>query len=143
MAGDPGLAYQGALVAALKGDSGVAALVGSRIVDEPVQDIAFPYIRIGNFQTVDAGHGCGEAACELFVDIHGWSRPGSGWAFPGRTGAHKLAGAIRAALHAVVLDLGADWVMAEHLCQTGRVLMEPDDITAHAVLSFRALVDPV
>jgi hypothetical protein len=39
------LALQKGLRAALIADAGVAALVGSRIYDEPPQNVTFPYLR--------------------------------------------------------------------------------------------------
>lgn len=134
---DPGLALQGALVATLRGDSAVAAMVAQRVYDQAPDNVAYPYIGIGEIQTIDDGAGCIEDAVEIFVTLHVWSRA------VGRPEAHRIGGAVRAALHLADLNLGADLDLVELQYRDTRVFTDADGRTAHGVLTFRALVDPV
>jgi len=86
-------ATQVALRAALIGDASVAVLVASRVVDEPRDDIEFPYIRIGRMekQGDDTDHTRG-ALVRVAVKIH--SRPKAG-----KVEASHICEAIEAALH--------------------------------------------
>lgn len=47
MADGPTLALRKAVIAGLLADAGVAALVGTRVYDEPPQGVSFPYVRFG------------------------------------------------------------------------------------------------
>ena len=86
-------ATQSGLRAALNGDLGVTALVTDRVVDEPRDDVAFPYVRIGRMekQGDDTDHTRG-ALVRVAVKIH--SRPKSG-----KVEATRICEAIEAALH--------------------------------------------
>ena len=88
-------ATQSGLRAALIGDLGVTALVTDRVVDEPRDDVAFPYVRIGRMekQGDDTDHTRG-ALVRVAVKIH--SRPKSG-----KVEATRICEAIEAALHFV------------------------------------------
>lgn len=44
-------ALQKGLIAALKANAGVAAMVGTRIYDTPPQRVIFPYLRLRNFNS--------------------------------------------------------------------------------------------
>ena len=77
MADSYGLAIQAALVARLKAASGVAALVSTRVYDEPPQSPTFPYVRIGNIEVSPLRADCVSAATVTFgIEAH--SRPVSG-----------------------------------------------------------------
>lgn len=130
MTGDPSLDLQKAINARLRGD--VAAIAG-RVFDEVPADVVFPYVEIGEFQTVDDGAQCVDAV-EVFATLHVWSRAA------GQPECKTIAGAVRGALHEVALDLGADWQFLEIAHQDTRYLKDPDGRTSHAVLTFKALV---
>jgi len=89
---DVALALQAALVAALKADAGVAALVGGRVYDEPPQGAALPYVRIGNIDLAPLRMD-GAKDHDIMFSVEGHSRP-----VQGRVEATRLAAAIRAAL---------------------------------------------
>lgn len=86
-------ATQAGLRAVLIVDPGVVALVAERVVDEPRDNIEFPYIRIGRMerQADDTDHTRG-AVVRVAVKIH--SRPKSG-----KVEASRICEAIEAALH--------------------------------------------
>lgn len=127
---DPSLALQGVINTRLR--SQVSA-VASRVFDEVPQDVVFPYIEIGEFQTVDDGAQCHDGV-EVYATLHVWSRAS------GQVEVKTIAGAVRGALHEVDLDLGAAWQFLEIAHQDSRYLKDPDTKTRHAVLTFRALV---
>ncbi|MFC5423042.1 DUF3168 domain-containing protein [Bosea eneae] len=134
---DPSLALHGAINVRLRAD---IAAVGGRVLDHVPSDVSFPYIEIGEFQTLDDGAQCHDGQ-EVFVTLHVWSRPGDDR--PGQVEAKTIAGAVRGSLHEAALDLGADWQFLEIAHQDTRYLKDPDGLTSHAVLTFRALTAAV
>ncbi|MGW9332720.1 DUF3168 domain-containing protein [Bosea sp. NPDC055594] len=127
---DPSLVLQGAFNARLRVQ--VAAL-GGRFFDRVPADVVFPYLEYGEFQTVDDGAQCHDGQ-EVFATLHVWSRA------IGQVEVKTIAGAVRGALHEAELDLGAAWQFLEIAHQDTRYLKDPDGLTSHAVLTFRALV---
>ena len=92
MADGYALALQKGLVAALKADAGVTAIVGNRVYDEPPQSAIRPYIRIGAIVPQALRTQCKRAANVAFsIQCH--SRPLSG-----RVEATGLSDAVVAAL---------------------------------------------
>ena len=87
------LDMQKGVIDALKADTAVTALVGSRIYDEPPQDKEFPYIRIGSIDEDTFDTSCVSGA-ELVFGVRAFSRPGAG-----RVEISRLTTVIRAALH--------------------------------------------
>ena len=127
---DPSLALQGAINVRLRAE--VAALE-QRVLDEVPADVVFPYVELGEFQTLDDGAQCHDGM-EVYATLHVWSRGA------GQVEAKTIAGAVRGALHDVDLDLGAAWQFLEIAHQDTRYLKDPDGRTSHAVLTFRALI---
>lgn len=127
---DPSLALQGAINTKLRAD---VTAVGGRVLDRVPAGVAFPYIEIGDFQTVDDGAQCHDGV-EVFVTLHIWSRA------VGQVEAKTIAGAVRGSLHEADLDLGAAWQFLEIAHQDTRYLKDPDGVTTHGVCTFRALV---
>jgi len=127
---DPSLALQGAINLRLRAE---IAAVAQRVLDEVPADVVFPYIEIGEFQTVDDGAACHDGV-EVFATLHVWSRGA------GQVEAKTIAGAVRGALREVDLDLGTAWQFLEIAHQDTRNLKDPDGRTSHAVLNFRALI---
>lgn len=129
MARDPAAELQRAVVAALK-SSGVA---GGRIYDRAPAAAHFPHVVLGEFQTVDDGAD-GLASTEMFLTLHAWSRE------PGRVQAAEVADAVAAVLHEAELDL-VGFALVDLRHRDTRLMPDPDGLTTHAVLNFRALVD--
>lgn len=128
---DPSLAMQGAIVAKSKAD---CPSVSQRVYDNVPSDAVFPYIVVGEFQTVDDSADCVDGA-EIFIPLHVWSRA------VGQVEAKRVASDLRSSLHNAELDLGPHWnfLLIEH--RSTLVLKDPDGVTTHAVVNFRALVD--
>lgn len=127
---DPSLALQGAINTKLRTD--VAAVAG-RVLDRVPANVVFPYIEIGDFQTVDDGAQCHDGV-EVYATLHIWSRA------VGQVEAKTIAGAVRGSLHEAALDLGSAWQFIEIAHQDTRHLKDPDGVTSHSVITFRALV---
>ncbi|RYF30393.1 MAG: DUF3168 domain-containing protein [Comamonadaceae bacterium] len=126
---DPSLALQGAINTRLRAE---VSAVANRVFDRVSSGVVFPYIELGEFQTVDDGAQCHDGQ-EVYVILHVWSRA------VGQVEVKTIAGAARGALHERDLDLGADWQFLEIAHQDTRYLKDPDGLTSHAVLTFRAL----
>ena len=131
MADGPALALQAALVARLRADAGVAAIVGARGYDEPPDGATLPLVRIGNIDVApERMDGCTDEA--ITFSIEGHSRPASG-----RVEATRLAHAIRVALDDAALSITGyhlDW------CQwlTQAVTRGADGKTYVATVAFQA-----
>lgn len=136
----PALELQGAIVGALKGAAAVSAIVGSRVYDHVPRSpasgeitAAFPFVAISAWQEITDDAECIDGS-EVNVTIDAWSRA------VGMPEAHRLAAAVKDALHNAELSLTENaLVMLDH--ETTRTLRDPDGITSHAVLNFRAFVE--
>lgn len=135
MTTEPSLELQGAIVTALKANAAVDALIGDRIYDEPPAAPTFPYVTVGDDQVLQAHAHCIEGSTEIFSTLHAWSRSG------GKVQAKKIAGAVVVALNFAELTLnnGYRLVLLEH--DSTQYLIDPDGLTAHAVIVFHAFVD--
>jgi Protein of unknown function (DUF3168) len=132
-----GLALQKAIVAALKADAAVGGLVGDRIYDHVPPDVPLPYISMGP-ETIEPD----EAACydgsTHTVQIDAWSQT------PGFPEVKRIAKAIRAALAHQPLSLLSDgYRLVDIELQSDFTLRDPDGVTSHAVMTFRAMTEPV
>jgi hypothetical protein len=133
---DPSLALQAAVVAALKADATLTGLVGQRIYDRVPAGASFPYVALGSDEVLDDGYDidCGDGY-EIFSALHVWSRA------VGQVEMKRIAGACRDALHDAALTVtGFSLIDFKH--RQTRYLDDPDGATRHAVVGFRALIDP-
>ena len=134
------LALQGAIIAALKASAPVTAIVADRVYDHVPRNpatealtAAFPFVAISDWQELSDDADCIDGA-EVIVTIDAWSRA------VGFPEVHRLAAAVKRALHEADLDLGdTALVMIEH--DGTRTLRDPDGLTSHAVITFRALIE--
>jgi hypothetical protein len=129
-------ALQKALVARLKGNAGVAALVGARVHDEPPQSPVYPYLRIGDINLAPLRTDGIATASDLLVPVHGHSRA------TGKVEAARLAEAVIAALdeaHAAITVTGfrLAWIQVE----TTLVRREADGKSTESLTVFRAVLD--
>lgn len=129
---DPSLPLQGAYVARLRSQ---ISDVSNRVYDSIPVDAVFPYLNIGDIQTISDGADCLDST-EVFVTLHIWSRA------KGQVEARRLSAVVRTALHEWLPELEGFRVV-EHEHRDTRTLDDPDGITSHAVLTFRALIDPL
>ena len=94
----------------------------------------FPYATIGQTTIADWSTGT-EDGSEHRVMLHAWSRAG------GQTECHAIAEAIRAALHDVALMLDGH-ALVNLRFETTDTRRDPDGITFHSVMRFRAVTEP-
>lgn len=132
---DPALALQKAIVAALKADSAVAAIVNGRVYDGVPTNATKPYVSFGHFQMLPDHGDCLDGG-ESFVTLDGWANG------PDTVQVKTLGAAIALALDEATLTLDGNRLVGLSLEQTN-YLREPDGITAHASITLRALTDPL
>ena len=134
---DPGFALQKSVVAALRADAGITALLGSpaRLYDDPPRDTAFPYVSIGPAQLADwdtaseRGH-----LHRLHLDI--WSRQG------GRKEARAILAAIEAVLHDAALSLDGHRLINLRF-EFADIFRDEDGETMRGTVRYRAVTEPV
>ncbi len=135
MADGYALALQAALVTALKADSGVSALVGTRVYDQPPQSATRPYIRIGGIEPRPFRTTCASAASMTFgIEAH--SRPVTS----GRVEATRCAEAIVVALNETTLPV-TGYTMVQMYWQTQTVEQDSDGQSHTAIVAFTTLLD--
>lgn len=130
------LALQKGLRAALVANTGVAALVGARIYDEPPQNVTFPYIRFGDIEPgafdTDTIQG---SLTGVSIEAH--SRSASG-----RVEAVRMVEAVRDALHRQEPSVTvAGHTLVELICQTYSVTRDNEGRGYTAVISLQAMLE--
>lgn len=109
-------------------------VAAGRIYDRIPPSAVFPYVEIGDEQTNDDGDQCAEMF-EVYVDLHIWSRA------PGRYEAKAVGEDCRKALAGgITVD---DYHIILDEFETSRILVDPDGLTTHGVITFRYLLQPV
>lgn len=105
---------------------------GVRAYDRVPTDYVMPYATIDDAQILDDGNTCDDDVFEVFATIHYWSRT------VGQVEAKLGADTIRGALKAPFLVDGFEITSAKF--ESALHLTEPDGLTAHAVITFRYLL---
>lgn len=135
---EPTLDLQGAIVARLKADAALAELVSTSVFDRVPGGTAPPYVVVGEDQDVPDLAECIDGS-EIFVTINAYSRS------VGKPGVKRIAGAVKAALHGAedALELSDEnrLLLIEHNGTIFRT--EPDGLTQRAIMTFRALTEPL
>lgn len=136
MSTDPSLELQAAILAKLKADPQVSALVDGRIYDSVPPAPTFPYVAFGPVDVIEDDADCINAAA-VYQQIDAWSRA------VGFPEVKRVADAVRNALHGVddetmPLPVNA-LVIFEHRQTT--TFRDPDGLTNHSVLQFQASVE--
>jgi len=127
------LELQGAIVARLKAVPAVTALIGQRVYDAVPTPVDFPYVSFGPSDELPDNAEC-VLADEVTFQLDAWSRE------PGFPEVRQVASAVRDALHEHEFNLTANaFVSFEH--RATRVFRDPDGLTSHAAIEFRALVE--
>lgn len=136
MADGYALATQVGVLAALKADAGVTALVAGRIYDEPPQDVVFPYLRFNTIQPnafdTDTAQG---ALVDITLEAH--SRSASG-----RVEAVRIAEAVKEALHRQEASVTvAGFTLVELIFETISATRDSDGRGYTAVIALQAMLD--
>ena len=132
---DPDRALQAAVLAQLRADSSVSALLAGRIHDEPPASPAYPYVTIGRTETRPWGGLNGEGV-EHALTLTCVSR------FGGAEEAKAVVAAMRAALHGAELTL-TDHRLVNLRATYADVFRASDWRSTYGVLRVRAVTEPL
>ena len=132
---EPSLALQRGIYSALASSSTVNGLISNRVYDRVTSDATFPYVRIGIDQTVAEDQDCVEECVEVFAQVDVFSRS------QGKVEAKNIAGAIVRALNPSTISIEPEYTLQDFRHVDTRFLDDPDGLSTHAVLSFRALIE--
>lgn len=121
-----------AVIARLKADAGVGALLAGRVWDEAPMDAALPHLRIGRGESRPVGaDGCGVEQALTLTAVSG---------FGGAEEARAILSAVRACLNDAPLE--ADGVRAVSARVTfSDVFSSPDGARRYAVMRLRAVTE--
>lgn len=122
------------ILAKLKGDAGVSALVGSRIYDGPPATPEFPYISLGASDFTPDDADCIDMREET-IQIDCWSRA-NGRKWPCK----QIVDAVVGALRHLDGDL-AEGALVDSEIRIARVINDPDGITAHGIVQLAAVIE--
>lgn len=128
-------ALQVAVLAALSANTAVTDIVGDAIYDNVPSDADFPRITFGPSDLVPDDAECLEGE-EVSLQVDCWSRD-NGKLHPCRT----LVGAVKKAIHEKPLTLPDPYALNEVRVTLARVFRDPDEITAHGVVTVTALIE--
>lgn len=139
MADGMDLELQAAVVAALRASTALVALVGTAIYEAVPPNPDFPYVTIGETQEQDdSSDPCIPSASDIFLDVHIWSRPSP----PSFVECKRIATAVRRAVHNQPLVLAThNLKLIQH--RISRTFRDPDNVTAHGIVTFEALTEEV
>lgn len=136
---DPSLMMQIAIVAALKADAGVQAVVnpdgkviGMGVYDNVTPTAKCPYISIGPSDVVGFDAECITGG-DVTMQVDVWSR------LPGFLECKQLAGLVRNALHHFAATV--DGVSFEIEASFTHYMRDTDGLTSHAAISFKSSID--
>jgi Protein of unknown function (DUF3168) len=132
---DPDFALQKAVVAALRADAALGALIGTAIYDDPPREAAFPYVSLGAASLADGDTASERGYVHLFhLDI--WSRQG------GRKEVRAILGAIEAVLHDASLALDGHSLVNLRF-EFADIFRDEDGETMRGVVRYRAVTEPL
>jgi hypothetical protein len=131
---DPSLPMQAAIVARLKANGAVSAIVEGRVFDAVPTRAAKPYVNLGQPQVIPDKATCVDGA-EVSYPVHGWAEG------PQSVEIKQLGAAVVAALDEIELTVTGHRLVVFELEQL-QYLDDPDGITKHFVAVFRALTEP-
>jgi len=127
---------QQAVYSALAGNAPLTALLGgARVYDDVPQAAPYPHVSLGQTSSSDWGTGT-EDGEEHILTLHVWSQGG------GRGEAQRIIGAIRDVLHTGSLTLAGQTLVSLRQ-QFSDVRRDPDGITIHGLVRYRAVTEPV
>jgi hypothetical protein len=124
------LELQGAFVTRLKADVPLTALVQGRVYDQPPSPVSYPYVTLGEGQTIRDDATC-ISGSEIYLTLHAWSQA------VGFPQVKQVAEAVVESLHLAPITLPTNRLISLMHRQT-RVFRDADGLTSHAVIEFVA-----
>jgi hypothetical protein len=136
MSGSASWPLQQAVYAVLAASAPLTTLLGgARIYDDVPQAAPFPHVSLGQTSSNDWGTGT-EDGEEHILTLHVWSQAG------GRGEAQRIMGAMRDALHTASLTVTGHTLISLRQ-QFSDVRRDPDGVTIHGLVRYRAVTEPV
>jgi hypothetical protein len=124
------LELQGAFVTRLKADAALTILVAGRVYDQPPTPVRYPYVTIGEAQTIRDDATCVSGG-QIFLTLHAWSQA------TGFPEVKRIADAVVESLHLAPIELPTNRLVSLMHRQT-RVFRDADGLTSHAVIDLVA-----
>jgi hypothetical protein len=109
------------------------AIADGRVYDRVPENPQFPYVAIGDEQTIDDGNACDDG-WEVYPDIHVWSRA------VGHVEAKQLMAAVVPRIKAIGAVPGFDVVSVSF--EGTRIFTDADGLTIHGVVTPKFIVTP-
>ena len=132
---DASLPLQKAIIARLRSDTEMAALVAGRVYDSVPSGAVKPYVSAGPFDALTISADEYEGS-ETTLQFDGWANG------PESVEVKRLGRAMRAALHEAALALDENQRLVFLVVDVIRYLVEPDGTTQHAAVTLRARTEP-
>ena len=125
-------ALQSAVYSALKNDNNLTSTQGAGVFDEVVEGSSYPFVQIGedtslDYSTKDVTGG------EYTINIHVWSQ------YTGSKECKNLMDRIHDLLHDSSLSV-TGFNLVNFRFEFSDILRDPDGITRHGVMRFRAVI---
>ena len=128
------LELQRTIAVRLRADATLVVIIGARVYDQPPANPVFPYVTLGEDQTLP-DRGYEYEGSDVTLTIHTWSRA------QGFPQSKIMLDAIRASLSGAPLVLtGHRLVNLEF--EESRVLRDTDPTITHGVITFLARTEP-
>ncbi len=135
MSGSASWQLQQAVYGVLIGSAWLTTLLGgARIYDDVPQAAPYPHVGLGQTASSDWGTGT-EDGEEHILTLHVWSQGG------GRGEAQRIIAALRDVLHTASLTLTGH-VLVSLRQQFSDVRRDPDGVTIHGIVRYRAVTEP-
>lgn len=129
---DHSLELRRGIITALKADSGVAALVGARVYEEPPAKVTFPFIRYG-FPIVTDFRPDGWTGGNYDLTVHAFSVVNT-------DEVESIAKAIQLALDEVDVPIDGDGGVLSLVWRTKNIIRDTDEASAyHAIVGLSAI----
>jgi hypothetical protein len=145
MSADPAFDLQAAVVPLLRADAALNEFIGGRVYDDVEPTAQFPYVSIGPATVTTNDTDDCMVAYEVVLLIDVWARgSGNGNTYEAaRPQMQRIAGTLRRALHAARMTLENHRLLQIRHAETLSLRVENDPKTAHAAMTFRALIHQV
>ena len=125
-------AFQERLYATLNGDATLTNTLGAAVYDEVPEGSAYPYVNIGE-ETATAFDTKDLAGSQITINLHVWSQ------YKGSKEAKNIMDRVHTLLHDTSLSV-TGFNLINLRFEFADILRDPDGITRHGVMRFRAVM---
>ncbi|MDY8109113.1 DUF3168 domain-containing protein [Fulvimarina sp. 2208YS6-2-32] len=132
----PSSQLQQSIFRVLTGDAALTGLLGGpKVFDRRPERAAFPYLTLGRTAVVDWSTGT-EDGSEHILTLHIWARGG------GKQETYAIMDRVTETLNDAALPVDGHHLVNLQL-QFAEARQEPDSLTYHGILRFRAVTEPL